>query len=77
MDWKKGIVNPKFDIDSRRKSLGRFDWTDTLLTGAEKQAVDDILLEYHDNFAKHWTDTWWITGFNIKLKPHDNKVDFS
>ena len=30
----------------------RFDWTDTLLTQVDKQAVEDTLVDYHDIFAR-------------------------
>ena len=52
-------LNPKDDIESRTEFLKRFDWTDTLLTESEKQAVEDILVEYHDIFATqngHWDE---------------------
>ena len=38
------------------KFLKRFDWTDTLLTETEKQAVENILVEYHDKFARDRMD---------------------
>ena len=34
----------------------RFDWIDTLPTEAEKQTVEDILVEYNDIFARHGLD---------------------
>ena len=34
----------------------RFHWINTLLTEAEKQAIEDNLVEYHDIFARHY----WI-----------------
>ena len=37
-------LNPKDDRKSRTEFLKRFDWTDTLLTETEKQAVEDILI---------------------------------
>ena len=37
-------LNPKDNIESRTEFLKRFDWTDTLLTETEKQAVEDILV---------------------------------
>ena len=37
-------------MKSRNKFREQFDWTDTLLTETEKQAVEDI--EYHDIFAR-------------------------
>ena len=45
-------LNPKGDVDSRMKFLKRFDWTNTLLKEIEKHAVDNILVEYHDIFAR-------------------------
>ena len=49
---QKEKLNPKNDTESRIEFLKRFDWTDTLLTETEKQAVEDILVEYHDIFAR-------------------------
>ena len=37
--------------------LERFGWTNKLLTETEKQAVEDIQVEYHDIFASHRMDT--------------------
>ena len=34
----------------------RFHWTDTLLTVSEKQAIENILIDYHDIFARHRKD---------------------
>ena len=42
---RKEKLNPKEDSESRTEFLERFDWTDTLLTETEKQAVEDILVE--------------------------------
>ena len=50
---KKEKLNPEDDCQSRIEFLKRFDWTDTLLTETEKQAVEDILVECHDIFARH------------------------
>ena len=52
--WEK--LNPKDDSESRTEFLKRFDWTDTLLTETEKQAVEYILVENHDIFARHRMD---------------------
>ena len=48
----KENLNPKDDIESQMEFLKRFDWTDTLLTETEKQAVEDILLDYHEIFLE-------------------------
>ena len=70
-------LNPKDDIESRMEFLKRFDWTDTLLTETEKQAVEDNLVEYHDIFAKHRKDIGTNTEFKLKLTPKDDKTVYS
>ena len=57
--------------------LKRFDWTDTLLTATEKQAVEDILVEYHDIFARHRKDIGMNTEFKVKITPKVDKVVYS
>ena len=37
--------------------LKRFDWTDTLLTETERQAVEDILVDY----MRYLPDIEWIS----------------
>ena len=58
-------------------SIKRFDWTDTLLTETEKQAIEDILVEYHDIFARHRMDIGMNTEFKVKLTPKDDKAVYS
>ena len=74
-DKKK--LNPQESTESRNKFLKRFDWTDTLLTEMEKQAIEDILVEYHDIFAGHRMDIGMNTEFKVKLTPKDNKAVYS
>ena len=57
--------------------LKKFDWTDTLLTETEKKAVEDILVEYHDIFARHRMDIGLNTEFKVKLTPKDDKAVYS
>ena len=52
--------------------LNRFDWTATLLTETEKQAVEDILVDYHDIFARHRMDIGMNTEFKLKLTQTKN-----
>ena len=70
-------LNPKDDSESRTEFLKRFDWTDTLLTETEKQAVEDILVEYHDIFGRHRMDIGMNTEFKVKLTPKDDKAVYS
>ena len=74
---RKEKLNPKDDSESRTKFLKRFDWSDTLLTETEKQAVEDILVENHDKFARHRMDIGMKTEFKKKLTPKDDKAVYS
>ena len=73
----KEKLNPQETTESRTKFLKRFDWTDTLLTETEKQAIEDILVEYHDIFARHRMDIGMNTEFKVKLTPKDDKAFYS
>ena len=74
---RKKKLNPKDDSESRTELLKRFNWTDTLLTETEKEAVEDILVEYHDIFARHRMDIGMNTEFKVKLTPEDDKAVYS
>ena len=69
--------NPQESTESQTKFLKRFDWTDTLLTETKKQAIEDILVEYHDIFARHRMDIGMNTEFKVKLTPKDDKAVYS
>ena len=70
-------LNPQESTETRNKFLKRFDWTDTLLTEMEKQAIKNILVEYHDIFARHRMDIGMNTEFKVKLTPKDDKAVYS
>ena len=67
-------LNPKDDTESWKKFSERLDWTDTLLIEDEKQAIEDILVDYHDFFARHTMNIGMNTEFMVKLTPKDNKA---
>ena len=71
---RKEKLHPEHDLESRMESSKRFDWTDRLLTETKKQAVEDILVEYHDIFARHRMDIGMNTELKVKLTPKDDKV---
>ena len=73
----KEKFNPQESTEARNKFLKRVDWTDTLLTETEKQAIEDILVEYHDIFARHRMDIGMNTEFKVKLTPKDDKAVYS
>ena len=73
----KENLNPQESIESRNNFLKRFDWTDTLLTKTEKQAIEDILVEYHDVFARHRMAIGMNTEFKVNLTAKDDKAVYS
>ena len=73
----KEKLNRQESRESRNKFLKRFDWTDTLLTEMEKQAVEVILVDYHHIFARHRMDIGMNTEFKVKLTPKDDKAVYS
>ena len=73
----KEKLNPQESRESRNKILERFDCTDTLLTETEKQAIEDILVDYHDIFARHRMDIGMNTEFKVKLPPKDDRAVYS
>ena len=73
----KEKLNPQEETESRNKFLKRFDWTDTLLTKTEKKAIGDILVDYHDLFARHRMDILMNTEFKVKLTTNDDNAVYS
>ena len=69
--------NPQNDRESQIKLRDRFDWTDTLLTQVEKQAIEDNLVDQHYIFARHRKDIGMNTEFNVKLIPKDDEAVYS
>ena len=73
----KEKLNRQESTESRNRFLKRFDWTDTLLTAMEEQAIEDILVEYHDISARHRMDIGMNTEFKVKLTPKNDKAVYS
>ena len=73
----KEKFNPQESTESRNKFLKRFNWTDILLTETEKQAIEDVLVDYHDIFARHRMDNGINTEFKVKLTTKDDKAVYS
>ena len=73
----KEKLNPQESTESRREFLKRLDWTDTLLTETQKQAIEDIPVDYHDIFARHRMDIGINTEFKVKLTPKDDKAVYN
>ena len=70
----KDKLNPKDAAELRMDFFERFDCTDTLLTKFGKLAVEDILVDYHDIFARQRMDIGMNTEFMVKLTPKDDRA---
>ena len=66
-------LNPPEDANYRYQFLSNFDWTDFTLQLDTKQAVEDLLLKFHDIFARHRFDIGINTEFKVQLTPLDNR----
>ena len=73
----KEKLNPQESTKSRNKILKRFDWAYKLFTETEKQAFEDILVDYQDIFARHRMDIGMNTEFKVKLTPKDDKAVYN
>ena len=70
-------LNPPDDINSRKQFLSNFDCTDSTLQPDTKQAVEDLLVEFHDIFERHRFDIGINTEFKVQLRPLDNRPAYS
>ena len=70
-------LNPLEDTDSRNQFLSNFDRTDSTLQPDAKQAVESLLVEFHDIFARHRFDIGINTEFKVQLTPLDNRPAYS
>ena len=69
--------NPLENTVSRNQFLSNFDWTDSTLQPDAKQDVENLLVEFHDIFARHHFEIGINTEFKVQLTPLDNKPAYS
>ena len=71
-------LNPTNTAEVTKQFPERFDWRDALLTETERKcAVEDLLIECHDIFARHRMDIWMNTDLKMKLTPKDDKAVYN
>ena len=70
----KEKLNPR---DSTKSRSNFFNELIGLLTETEKQAIEDILVDYHGLFAIHRINIEMNREFKVKLTPEDNKPFYS
>ena len=66
-------LNTNDSEESRKKLLDHFDWIDTTLSPFEKQHIEDILVQYHDIFARHCFDIGTNKEFKVILTPNNDR----
>ena len=70
-------INPLENTNSLSQFLSNFDWTDSNLQLEAKQVVGNLLVEFHDIFARHRFDIGINTEFKVQLTPIDNRPAYS
>ena len=71
------ILDPTKDNESRAKFLENFDWKDSTLTPEEKEKIEELLVEFHDIFARQRFDIGMNEEFKVKLTPKDDSPAYS
>ena len=70
-------INPLEDTDSRSQFLSNSDRTDSTLQPDVKQAVENLLEDFHDIFARHRFDIGINIEFKVQLTPLDFRPAYS
>ena len=70
-------ITPLEDTNSRNQFLSKFNWTDSTLQLDAKQAVEGLIVEFHDIFARHRFDIGINTEFKVQLTPLDDRTAYS
>ena len=70
-------LDPTKDPESRAKFQENFDWKDSTLTSEDKEKIEDLLVEFHDIFARHRFDIGMNEEFKVKLTPKDDSPAYS
>ena len=70
-------LDPHDNLVSRQQFLNNFDRADSLLQQNEITRIGDLLVEFHDNFARHRFDIDMNDLFKVKLTPKDDSPAYS
>ena len=57
--------------------LSTLEWSDSTLNESEQQKTEEILLEFHDIFARHRFDIGTNHSFKVKITPNDERPAYS
>ena len=68
-------LDPTVDDQHRQAFLANFQWDGSILAGHERQQIGNLLVKYHNIFARHRLDISINIVFKIKLTPkHDDPM---
>ena len=70
-------LDPTENPESRAKFLEHFDWKDFTLTPEDKVKIEDLLVKFHDIFARHRFDIGMNEEYKVKLTPKDDSPAYS
>ena len=57
-----------------KQFIANFDWTDSTLTPTEIAISEELLVEFHDIFARHRFDIGMNEDLRVQLTPKDNST---
>ena len=66
-------LDPTENEQSRTIFLSMFKWTDSLITGKDRENLEATIVEFYDIFARHRLDIGMNTQFKVSLTPKDDK----
>ena len=66
-------LDPTKNDESQNKFLAMFKWTNPLITGKDRDSLENTIVEFHDIFARHRLDIGMNTQFKVSLTPQDDK----
>ena len=61
------------NAESRNKLLSMFKWTDSLITGNDRENLEATIVEFNDIFVRHRLDIGMNSQFKVNLTPQDDK----
>ena len=70
-------LNPLENEQSRIDFLKNFDWKTSTLSQKDKERIEELLVDFHDIFARHRFDIGINEDFMVKLTPKDESPAYS
>ena len=70
---ERKILDPTENEESRNKFFSMSKWTDSRITGNDRENLETTIVEFSDTFARHRLDIGVNTQFKVSLTPKDDK----